>query len=117
VRSPWRKLRGWIEPRGSQQALDTTAGPTPATGSRTGRVRSVTGTAVPATKTLSEHASKQLLAAAGIPVADERLCETADDAVRAAVELGFPVAVKLCGDTIAHKTERGLVRLSLADED
>ncbi|HEY8516994.1 MAG TPA: acetate--CoA ligase family protein [Candidatus Binatia bacterium] len=72
---------------------------------------------MPATKTLSEHASKQLLAAAGIPVADERLCETADDAVRAAVELGFPVAVKLCGDTIAHKTERGLVRLSLADED
>lgn len=30
--------------------------------------------------------------------------------------LGFPVAVKLCGAAIAHKTERGLVRLRLGDE-
>ncbi|MCU1396984.1 MAG: putative acyl-CoA synthetase, partial [Acidimicrobiales bacterium] len=29
--------------------------------------------------------------------------------------LGFPVVVKLCGDAIAHKTERGLVKLRLAD--
>ena len=29
----------------------------------------------------------------------------------AAAELGFPVVVKLNGDRIAHKTERGLVRL------
>jgi acetyltransferase len=30
--------------------------------------------------------------------------------------LGFPVVVKLGGDAIAHKTERGLVRLRLIDE-
>ena len=30
-------------------------------------------------------------------------------------ELGFPVVAKLNGDAIAHKTERGLVRLGLAD--
>ncbi len=34
----------------------------------------------------------------------------------AASELGFPVVVKLGGDAIAHKTERGLVRLRLNDE-
>ena len=34
-----------------------------------------------------------------------------------ALELGFPVVVKLNGDAIAHKTERGLVRLGLADPD
>jgi len=34
----------------------------------------------------------------------------------AASELGFPVVVKLGGDAIAHKTERGLVRLRLIDE-
>ena len=28
--------------------------------------------------------------------------------------IGYPVVVKLCGDAIAHKTERGLVRLGLA---
>src|SRR5256712_2481128 len=36
-------------------------------------------------------------------------------AALAASEIGFPVALKLCGDAIAHKTERNLVRLGLAD--
>jgi len=70
---------------------------------------------VPARKTLSEFESKRRLAATGIPVAAERLCPDAESAERAAVELGFPVAVKLCGDAIAHKTERGLVRLGLRE--
>jgi acetyl-CoA synthetase (ADP-forming) len=35
--------------------------------------------------------------------------------VTAARELGFPVVAKLCGAGIAHKTERGLVRLGLED--
>ena len=39
----------------------------------------------------------------------------ADDAVAAAETLGYPVVAKLCGDAIAHKTERGLVRLGLGD--
>jgi len=64
--------------------------------------------------TLSEFESKQLLAEAGIPIPDERLASSADEAVRAAEELGYPVALKLCGRGIAHKTERNLVRLDLA---
>jgi succinyl-CoA synthetase beta subunit len=67
--------------------------------------------------TLSEAASKQLLAGHGLPVPPERVVATADEAVAAAVELGLPVVVKLCGDTIAHKTERGLVRLGVATVD
>lgn len=51
----------------------------------------------------------------GVPMAPEREVRTADEAAAAAAELGFPVVVKLCGDAIAHKTERGLVRLKLAD--
>ena len=70
-----------------------------------------------ATKTLSEFESKQRLAAAGIPVVAERLCADATAAERAAGELGFPVVVKLCGRAIAHKTERGLVRLGLREHD
>ncbi len=66
-------------------------------------------------RTLSEHEAKLRLAAAGIPVAPERLCPDADRAVAAAEELGLPVAVKLCGAGLAHKTERGLVRLGLHD--
>ena len=34
-------------------------------------------------------------------------------AVAAADAIGYPVVAKLCGDGIAHKTERGLVRLGL----
>jgi hypothetical protein len=49
-------------------------------------------------------------------VLPERTVATADEAVTAANDAGFPVVLKLCGDAIAHKTERGLVRLSLADE-
>jgi hypothetical protein len=48
-------------------------------------------------------------------VLPERSVATAEDAAAAAAELGFPAVVKLCGDAITHKTERGLVRLNLGD--
>ena len=64
-------------------------------------------------RTLSESASKALLREAGVPMADEREVATAELAGLAATEIGFPVVAKLCGDAIAHKTERGLVRLKL----
>src|SRR6185295_15727107 len=66
-------------------------------------------------RTLSEHESKQLVARHGVPIAAERIVQSAAEAAAAAAQLGFPVVVKLCGDAIAHKTERDLVRLGLAD--
>src|SRR5882757_6332895 len=68
-------------------------------------------------RTLSEAESKRLLKAHGVPVLDERIVASATDAVAAANELGYPVVAKLCGAAIAHKTERGLVRLNLVDGD
>jgi acetate---CoA ligase (ADP-forming) subunit beta len=65
--------------------------------------------------TLSESDSLQLVARYGVPVAPERLAATPDAAVSAAADAGYPVVVKLHGDAIAHKTERGLVRLGLRD--
>jgi acetate---CoA ligase (ADP-forming) subunit beta len=67
--------------------------------------------------TLSEAASKELLATFGVPFPTERVVFTAADAAAAAAEIGFPVVVKLGGDAIAHKTERGLVRLGLGSAD
>ncbi len=67
--------------------------------------------------TLSEAASKALLRTFGIPVVDEREVTDAGEAVEAADALGYPVVVKLCGAAIAHKTERGLVRLRLGDAE
>ncbi|MEY2452889.1 MAG: hypothetical protein QOD92_2463 [Acidimicrobiaceae bacterium] len=68
-------------------------------------------------RTLSESDSKRLLAEHGVPVLDERAVTSADDAAAASDTIGYPVVAKLCGDAIAHKTERGLVRLNLADAD
>ena len=65
--------------------------------------------------TLSEAASKALLVPYGLTVAGERVVHDAITAVDAAEDLGYPVVAKLVGDSIAHKTERGLVRLGLAD--
>jgi acetyltransferase len=65
--------------------------------------------------TLSERDSKALLADYGVPLAAEEVVDTASAAADAAERIGFPVVVKLNGDAIAHKTERGLVRLRLAD--
>jgi acetate---CoA ligase (ADP-forming) subunit beta len=69
--------------------------------------------------TLSESASKDLLRRFGFPLLDERVVSNPDDAVLAARELdrGNGVVAKLCGDSIAHKTERGLVRLGLRQSD
>lgn len=64
--------------------------------------------------TLSEADSKALLSRFGVPFAPERSVQEPAAAVEAAEELGHPVVVKLNGDGIAHKTERGLVRLGLA---
>jgi acetyl-CoA synthetase (ADP-forming) len=67
--------------------------------------------------TLSEASSKELLGAFGVPFPDERVVATADDAVAAADAIGYPVVAKLGGDAIAHKTERGLVRLGLGSAE
>ena len=72
---------------------------------------------MPGTTTLSEDASKRLLAGHGVTVPDERVVATPLDAIAAADAIGYPVVVKLCGDAIAHKTERGLVRLGLGSAD
>jgi len=67
--------------------------------------------------TLSEAASKQLLVPFGVPFAQEKVCSTAAQAVDAANKIGYPVVLKLSGDRIAHKTERGLVRLNITNAE
>ena len=65
--------------------------------------------------TWSEVESKALVSRFGVPFAEEHVAATVEAAVAAAEAIGGPVAVKLNGDAIAHKTERGLVRLGLSD--
>jgi acyl-CoA synthetase (NDP forming) len=66
---------------------------------------------------LNEFDSLQLLAQAGIPVVEHRLCRD-EAAARAAYRaLGPKVVVKACSSSIPHKTEQGLVKLGLQDEE
>ena len=65
---------------------------------------------------LAEHEAKALLRAAGVAVVDGRAVADEDDAVRAAAELGWPVAVKRSSPAIRHKTEAGALALDVADE-
>ena len=62
---------------------------------------------------LSEFESKRLLEHHGVAISRDALAHSADEAIAAAAEIGGPVAVKLCGRSLAHKSERGLVRLGL----
>jgi acetyltransferase len=63
---------------------------------------------------LTEVESKQLLAAYGIPSVETRIAASEDEAARIAHAIGYPVALKLLSETIAHKTDVGGVRLHLA---
>jgi len=58
----------------------------------------------------------ELFSSAGIPVVKSRFVSTVDDALQAAAEVGFPVALKAAGPAIVHKTEVGGVALNLADD-
>jgi acyl-CoA synthetase (NDP forming) len=64
---------------------------------------------------LAEHEVKRMLAAAGLPVAVGRVVADADDAVAALADLGGPIALKLSGRGLTHKSELGAVRLGLGD--
>jgi acetyl-CoA synthetase len=66
--------------------------------------------------TLREVAAKQLLSAAGIDVPRAIECPLSD-AADAARDVGFPVAVKISNDAIAHKSDVGGVALSLNSTD
>jgi acetyltransferase len=65
---------------------------------------------------LTEHESKQILAAYRIPTVPSLIAETEDQAVAAAVKIGYPVVLKLHSYTITHKTDVGGVKLNLKNE-
>jgi acyl-CoA synthetase (NDP forming) len=62
-----------------------------------------------------EAAAKAMLAGIGIPVLPERACTSAEQAVGAAEELGYPVVLKILSEDIPHKTDVGGVMLGLRD--
>jgi acetyltransferase len=63
---------------------------------------------------LDEVQSMELLQAYGIPAVDTRRAHDAEQAVEQAVQIGFPVALKIISPQIVHKSDAGGVVLNLA---
>ena len=64
---------------------------------------------------LTEHESKQVLAAYEIPITATRIARDEEQAVAAAEEIGYPVVLKLHSETVTHKSDRGGVYLKLSN--
>ncbi|MBW1712524.1 MAG: acetate--CoA ligase family protein, partial [Deltaproteobacteria bacterium] len=60
--------------------------------------------------------SLKLIQAAGIPAAPWKTASSRAEAVEAALEIGFPVALKAGSSEVSHKSDFGGVILDLADE-
>lgn len=63
-----------------------------------------------------EYRSKDILGTAGVPFPAGRLATTADEAVAAAEDLGYPVVLKAQSADLSHKSDAGGVVLKLTDE-
>jgi acetyltransferase len=58
-----------------------------------------------------------ILSGYGIPCAKWRVAETAEEAVKAASAIGYPVVVKAEAESVVHKSEMGGVKLNLSTPD
>jgi acetyltransferase len=62
---------------------------------------------------LSQHEAHEIFAAYGLPVLENRLARTAEDAARLFDELGGPVAMKVMSEDVIHKSDVGGVILGV----
>lgn len=63
---------------------------------------------------LSEPEAKAVLAHYGIPTVETRIVADENEALQAAQELGYPLALKILSDDITHKSDVGGVVLDIA---
>ena len=64
---------------------------------------------------LREDEALALLKACGIPTPDYAVARDEEEAVKAAEQIGYPVAAKIISPQIVHKTDVGGVILGIAD--
>jgi len=67
-------------------------------------------------KVLDLKDSMQILHKYKIPIPKSEMTRNAEQAIKTAKKLGYPVAIKLVSPDITHKTDIGGIRLNLADE-
>ncbi len=62
---------------------------------------------------IGDAEARQVMEAYGIRVTESRLASTAEEAVRLAEEIGFPVVLKIASPDILHKTDIGGIKLDV----
>ena len=67
--------------------------------------------------TLTEYESKQVLASYDLPVTREKLVSSLEDLLKAAEQIGYPLVIKGSSAEIAHKTETGLIRVDVRNDE
>jgi acyl-CoA synthetase (NDP forming) len=72
--------------------------------------------ATPPNGIYAEYQGKRWLAAAGLPVPKGALARSADEAVKIANDIGYPVVLKAQASELPHKSDVGGVLINLADE-
>ena len=68
-------------------------------------------------KSLVEYEAKQVLKAYGLPLPEEKLARSADEAIKYAEEIGYPVVLKLMSPQILHKSDARVVALKIKDAE
>ncbi|HVO34126.1 MAG TPA: acetate--CoA ligase family protein [Gemmatimonadales bacterium] len=102
------RYREWLErPEGTEHRFPADAG----------RVAGILeGASAEGRDKLSETEAMEVLGAYGIPTVPWRRACSADEAVAAAREIGFPVVLKVISASIMHKSDVGGVVLGVASE-
>ncbi|SDR35342.1 acetyltransferase [Rhizobiales bacterium GAS191] len=59
----------------------------------------------------------RILAAYGIPLVRSVLARSAEDALRSAEEIGYPLVAKISSPDVAHRSDIGAVELGIADKE
>ncbi|MHA1740909.1 MAG: acetate--CoA ligase family protein [Candidatus Thorarchaeota archaeon] len=64
-----------------------------------------------------EHEAKDIMRSYGIPIPPYETATTADEAVKKARKIGFPVVLKILSKDILHKSDAGGVKINLKSEE
>ena len=66
---------------------------------------------------LSENQSKKMLGAAGIPVPQEVVAKSKEEACKGGAEIGYPLVMKIESEEIPHKSDVGGVKLNINSKE
>lgn len=70
----------------------------------------------PLKKVWGEHETRPILSAYGIPLVEGGLVATVQEGLKLAGSMGYPVVMKVASAQLLHKSEAGVVKVGIADD-